>query len=240
MRLLRCSTPEQFHSQSARLLRSRIEGSPKLVLAPPAGRTPKGMYRLLAEDHRTRPLNCSGITLFAIDEIVFSGPGGFRFRHDIEEGFLAWARVPRDRCHFFDVGAPDLDAVCAAHEGAIRAAGGVDLIMMGLGENGHIASNEPGAPFDSRTRPVTLTQRTLRQFFPDRHRLPPKPWRAVSLGIATILEARSIVVQAAGAHKRKAVRALLEAPVGERFPCTALRAHPDLTVIVDAAAYPGD
>ncbi len=240
MRLLRCSSLKQFHVLSARLLRSRIEANPKLVLAPPAGRTPKGMYRLLAEEARARPLDCSGITLFAIDEITFPGPGGFRFRHDVEEDFLAWAHVPAERCHFFDVAGGDLEAMCAAHEAAIRAAGGLDLIVMGLGENGHIASNEPGAPFDSRTRPVTLTERTLRQFFPDSHPLPRKPWRAVSLGIATILEVRSIVVLVAGAHKRRAVRALLEAPVSEKFPCTALRTHPDLTLIVDPTAYPGD
>lgn len=240
MRILRCRTLDQFDQQAARLLRARIEANPKLVLAPPAGRTPKGMYRLLAEGARARPLDCSGLTLFAIDEIVFPGPNGFRFRQDVEEGFLAWANVPRERCRFFDVDAADLGAMCAAYEAAIRAAGGLDLVVMGLGENGHIASNEPGSPFDSRTRPVTLTRNTLRQFFPDPHPLPPKPWLGVSLGIATILEARSIVVLAAGAHKRRAVRALLEAPASDKYPCTALRGHPDLTVIVDAAVHPGD
>jgi glucosamine-6-phosphate deaminase len=240
MRLLRCRTPEQFHAQAARLLRARIEANPKLVLAPPAGRTPKGMYRLLAAEARTGPLDCSEVTLFAIDEIAFDGPGGFRFRQDLEEDFLAWARVPGERCHFFDLAAATLEAMCAAYEAAIRAAGGLDLIVMGLGENGHIASNEPGSPFDSRTRPVLLTRRTLGQFFPDPHPLPPKPWLGVSLGIATILEARSVVVLVAGPHKRRALRALLEAPVSERFPCTALRTHPDLTVLVDAAAYPAD
>jgi glucosamine-6-phosphate deaminase len=240
MRFLRCRGLEQFHAQAARLFRARIGANPQLVLAPPAGRTPKGMYRLLAEEARARPLDCSGLTLFAIDEIGFPGPGGFRFRRDIEEDFLAWAKVLPERCHFFDVHAADLEAMCAAYETAISAAGGLDLIVMGLGENGHIASNEPGAPSDSRTRPVTLTRKTLGQFFPQGHPLPPQPWRAVTLGIATILEARSIVVLAAGAHKRRAVRALLEAPISELFPCTALRAHRDVTLIVDAAAYPGD
>ncbi|HYB75046.1 MAG TPA: 6-phosphogluconolactonase [Candidatus Sulfotelmatobacter sp.] len=240
MRLLRCRDLEQFHAQAARLFRARIEANQQLVLAPPAGRTPKGMYRLLADEARARPLDCSGLTVFAIDEIVFPGPGGFRFRRDIEADFLAWAKVPPERCHFFDAAAADLEAMCAAHEAAIQAAGGLDLIVMGLGENGHIASNEPGSALESRSRPVTLTRKTLAQFFPEAHPLPPKPWRAVTLGIATILEARSIVVLAAGAHKRRAVRALLEAPVSELFPCTALRAHRDVTVIVDAAAYPGD
>ena len=240
MRLLRCRTLEQFDAQAARLFRARVEENPQLVLAPPAGRTPKGMYRVLAEEARARPLDCSGLTLFAIDEIVFPGPEGFRFRHDIEEDFLGWAKVPHECCHFFDVAAPDLGAMATAYEAAIRAAGGLDLIVMGLGENGHIASNEPGSPFDSRTRPVLLTRKTLRQFFPDPHPLPPEPWQAVSLGIATILEARSIVVLVAGAHKRRALRALLEAPVSEKFPCTALRSHHDVTAIVDAEAYPGD
>ncbi len=240
MRILRCRTLEQFHAQGARLFRARVEENPTLVLAPPAGRTPKGMYRILAEEAQTRPLDCSGLTLFAIDEIAFPGPGGFRFRHDIEEDFLKWANVSRERCHFFDVAAPDLAAMAAAYEGTIRAAGGLGLIVMGLGENGHIASNEPGSPFDSRTRPVTLTRQTLRQFFPTPQALPPKPWRAVSLGIATILEARSIMVLVAGAHKRRALRALLEAPVSEKLPCTALRSHRDVTVIADPEALLGD
>jgi glucosamine-6-phosphate deaminase len=240
MRLLRCRDLYQFHAQAACLFRSRIEANPKLVLAPPAGRTPKGVYRILDEEARARPFDCSGLTLFAIDEIVFPGPEGFRFRRDIEEDFLSWAKVPSERCHFFDVRTADLEAMCAAYEAAIRAAGGLGLIVMGLGENGHIASNEPGSAFNSRTRPVMLTRKTLRQFFLEGHPLPPRPWRAVTLGIATILEARSIVVLAAGAHKRRAVRALLEAPVSEMFPCTALRSHRDVTVIVDADAYPGD
>lgn len=240
MRVLRCRTLEQFYVQAARLLRARIEANPKLVLAPPAGRTPKGMYRALAEEARTRPLDCVGLTLFAIDEIVFEGPGGFQFWQDVEQDFLTWAGVPAERCHRFDLAAPDLEAMCAGYEAAIRAAGGLDLMVMGLGENGHIASNEPGSSFDSRTRPVTLDERTLRQFFPKPHRLPPKPWQAVTIGIATILEARSIVVLVAGAHKRQAVRALVEAPVSGAYPSTALRGHRDVTVIVDAAAYPGD
>ncbi len=238
--MLRCRTLEQFYVQAARLLRARIEVNPKLVLAPPAGRTPKGVYRVLAEGVLARPLDCAGLTLFAIDEIVFEGPGGFRFWQDVEQDFLAWAHVLPERRHRFDVAAADLDAACAAHEAAIRAAGGLDLIVMGLGENGHIASNEPGSSFDSRTRPVTLAERTLRQIFPRPHRLPPKPWQAVTIGIATILEVHSIVVLVAGAHKRRAVRAFLEAPVSEKYPCTALRSHRDVTVIVDAAAYPGD
>ncbi len=240
MRVLRCRTLEQFYVQAARLLRARIEANPKLVLAPPAGRTPKGMYRVLAGEARSRPLDCAGLTLFAIDEIVFEGPGGFRFWQDVEADFLAWAHVLPERRHRFDVAAADLGAACAAHEAAIRAAGGLDLIVMGLGENGHIASNEPGSSFDSRTRPVVLTRKTLQQFFPSPHRLPPKPWHAVSLGIATILEARSLVVLAAGKHKRLAVCALLESPASEDFPCTALRAHRDVTLIVDAEVYPGD
>ncbi len=240
MRLLRCRDADQFHAQAARLFRARLEENPKLVLAAPAGRTPKGMYRLLAQEVCARPLDCSDLRLFAIDEIVFPGPAGFRFRQDVEADFLAWSEIPVERRHFFDIETTDLEGMCAAYEEAIRAAGGLDLIVMGLGENGHIASNEPGSPFGSRTRPATLTRKTLAQFFPAGHPLPPPPWRAVTLGIATILEARSIVVLAAGAHKRRAVRALLEAPVSEKFPCTALRAHPDVTVIVDADAYPDD
>lgn len=240
MRILRCRDAQQFNVQAARLLRARIETNPRLVLAVPAGRTPKGMYRLLADEARARPLACTGLTVFALDEIVFEGPEGFQFWHDVERDFLAWSGVPPGRCHRFDIAAGDLEAMCKSYEASIEDAGGLDLVMMGLGENAHIACNEPGSPFESRTRPLVLKQRTLRQFFPDGHRLPSRPWRAVSMGIATILEARSIVVLVAGAHKRRALRALLEAPENEQFPCTAIRSHRDLTVIVDAAAYPGD
>jgi glucosamine-6-phosphate deaminase len=122
--------------------------------------------------------------------------------------------------------APDPEA----YEAEIRAAGGLDLTFLGLGRNGHIGFNEPGTPFDSRTRVVELTQSTRRanaDLFPDGH----VPTHAITMGIGTILESRAIVLLAAGQGKEEAIARLRSGKVSEEFPASALHTHTDVIVL---------
>jgi glucosamine-6-phosphate deaminase len=154
----------------------------------------------------------------------------------VRREFLSWARVPPERCHPFRVDAPDLEAMCADYEATIRAAGGLDLVMLGLGPNGHIASNEPGTPFEARTRPVDLLPGTVSYILTDQVQQGPVSPRAVTLGIATLLETREVVVLVSGAAKLTPLRAMLEGPVTPALPASALRLHPRCTVLADRAA----
>src|SRR5690606_25358060 len=122
------------------------------------------------------------------------------------------------------------------YEAAIRAAGGIDLQLLGLGENGHIGFNEPGAPFSSRTRVVTLdpsTRSANSRFFPPGEEV---PQRAVTMGVATILEAREIVRAATGPRTAAALHAALAGPVSPACPASVLRRHPRTTIVCDREA----
>lgn len=129
-----------------------------------------------------------------------------------------------------------LDAECAAFERAIDEAGGIDVQVLGIGSNGHIAFNEPGSPLDSLTRVVELTEQTRRdnsRFFTSVDEV---PTHAVTQGLGTISRARSVVLLAFGEHKAEAIAATLEGPVCEAAPASIIQRHPDALVILDEAA----
>jgi glucosamine-6-phosphate deaminase len=134
------------------------------------------------------------------------------------------------------VDADDLPAMCARYEAAIAAAGGLDLVMLGLGPNAHVASNEPGTPLDSRTRPVRLLPETVAYILTDDVLQGAVCDRAVTLGVATLMEAREVVVLVSGAAKRPALRRVLDGPVTSAAPASVLREHPNCTVLADRAA----
>jgi len=176
--------------------------------------------------------------VFSVDELCPPAPADGYFWRQVRREFLAWAGVPPERCHPFDVGASDLTAMCDEYEEAIKRAGGLDLVMLGLGPNAHIASNEPGSDFDSRARPVDLTPETVRYILTDEVLQGAVSDRAVTLGIGTILEAREVVVLVSGRAKRVPLARVLDGPVEPGVPASALQLHPRCTLLVDAEAHP--
>ncbi|MDQ1123467.1 glucosamine-6-phosphate deaminase [Microbacterium trichothecenolyticum] len=213
---------------------SRLE---RPVLGVATGSSPEGLYRLLAQACADGRFDASRLRAFALDEYVGIDPADPRsfaatLRRQVTESWGLDAgriRVPDGR-------AADLDAECASFEADIREAGGVDVQIVGLGGNGHLAFNEPGSARDSRTRVVELDERTRRdnaRFFEMAESVP--RW-AVTQGIATILEARRIVALAVGEGKAGAVARAVVGPIDASCPASFLRLHPDVVVIVDEAA----
>lgn len=227
---------EALSRRAAGLWLDRLAARPGLTMAVPAGRTPRRMYQLLALEARRRGVGFEQMRLFAVDELCPPAPREGYFWSQVGREFLSWAGVPPERCRPFDLAAEDLEGMCRAHEEAIARAGGLDLIMLGLGPNGHLASNEPGSRFDSRTRPVALTPGTVAYILTDETADPRVADRAVTLGLATILEAREVVLLVSGAAKRQALRATLTGPVSEACPASLLQRHPRLTVLTDREA----
>jgi glucosamine-6-phosphate deaminase len=141
-----------------------------------------------------------------------------------------------ENCHLPDGLAIDLKAECERYDRAIELAGGIDLQILGIGSDGHIAFNEPGSSLGSRTRPKALTPRTRQdnaRFFGS---LDLVPKLAISMGIANILEASQIVLMAIGQSKSEAVQAMVEGPITALVPASALQFHPSVTVLVDPPA----
>jgi len=236
--VVRCADSGDLARRAAALLLDRLAAKPDLAVAVPAGRTPRAMYGLLRAAHAGDPARFGRMRLFAVDELCPPAPRDGYFWRQVRGEFLAWAGVPAERCHPFRVDAPDLEAMCRAYEETILEAGGLDLVMLGLGPNAHIASNEPGSAFDSPTRPVRLLPETVRYILTDVVIQGTVCDRAVTLGLATILEAREVVVLVSGATKQAALRKLLEGPVTSDVPASALRLHPRFTVLADRDAHP--
>lgn len=227
---------DALSARAASIMLDAIARDPKLVLGLPTGQTPVGMYNRVVAECRSRYHCFRDIAAFNLDEYVGiprDHPGSYYtfmqqhlFSHvDIEAKNTL---IPNGR-------APDLKVESERYDRAIRNAGGLGLTFLGLGSNGHIAFNEPGTPFDSRTHVVALSESTRKAnaaFFLDQ----PVPTHAITMGIGTILESRIIVLLASGAKKRDAIARLRSSDQGVDFPASALWSHPDVLVLVDKAA----
>ena len=215
-----------------------VAGAERPVLGLATGSSPRPVYRDLARRVHDGSLSLARTRAFLLDEYLgLPGEDPRSYRAEIEREVVERTDLPSEAVRGLDGAAEDVEAECAAYEQAIRDAGGIDLQLLGIGADGHIGFNEPGSPLDSRTRPMQLAPRTRQdnaRFFDDD--LDQVPTRCLTQGIATILEARRIILLAFGEAKAEAIRQLIEGPVSERWPATALQRHPDVTVLVDQAA----
>src|SRR5262245_34903837 len=237
MRVLVTPDYRTLSQTAAELVIKSLRANPNLTLALPTGRTPVGMYEEIVKTYRDEHLDFSSLRTFNLDEYV-------GLLHDAPKSYHSYMRH-----HFFEhvnvspgninipQGKPgvDFDAEAERYEKAIREAGGIDVLIVGIGTNGHIAFNEPGAPFDSRTRVVDLAPETIvnaQRHFGNEH----VPRKAITMGLGTIREARRIVLLASGAQKANAVERALRGPVSELVPASVLQLHPRVIVILDEAA----
>lgn len=221
---------------AADLVAERVLADPRAVLGVATGSTPSLLYRELAERVAVGVLDFSGVSAFALDEYVGIAPGhpeSYRAVLDREVRLplgLRAVHVPDGTRAADERAGRDYDA-------AIRASGGVDLQILGIGGNGHIGFNEPGTPHDVGTHVVRLERSTREanaRFFDGRVDLVPES--AITQGIATILSARSLVLLASGAAKADALARALLGPVDVDCPASALQGHPDVTVLLDREA----
>jgi glucosamine-6-phosphate deaminase len=219
---------EDMSVAAARLVADAIQASPQLTLCLAAGKTPTGMYRELVRLNRDGALDCSAVTFFCLDEYVgLRADHSESFRAYLWREFLGKIQINPRNFHL-----PDLN-----YEETIRQAGGIDLLICGIGPNGHLAFNEPGASPISRTRIVDLAESTvegLRESF----RTEEPPRQAVTVGLATIMDSRRILLLAAGRTKAGILARALHGPVSPEVPASILQLHPDLIVLADQAASP--
>ena len=220
----------------AYVVAGKLEEEPSSVLMLPTGITPLGMYRRLVEMHRSEGLSFANATFFNLDEYLGLAPDHEASYHVyMKEHFYGLINADPARVFVPDGTASDPEAECERYEAAIREAGGIDACVLGIGRNGHIGFNEPGAPFDSRTRVVELSESTRKvnasDFEADR-----APERAITAGMATIFDSKSVLLIASGTNKAGAVAAAVEDDVSESTPASMLRSHPNTVLFLDEAA----
>jgi glucosamine-6-phosphate deaminase len=220
----------------AYVVAGKLEEEPSSVLMLPTGITPLGMYGRLVEMHRSEGLSFANATFFNLDEYLGLAPDHRASYHVYMQEHL-YGLINADPARVFvpDGATPDPEAECERYEAAIREAGGIDVCVLGIGRNGHIGFNEPGAPFDSRTRVVELSESTRKinasDFEADR-----APERAITVGMATIFDSKSVLLLASGTNKAGAVAATVEDDVSESMPASMLRNHPNAVLFLDEAA----
>ena len=226
---------ESMSAAAAAVVAEKIREEPDAVLLLPTGTTPLGMYRRLVELHAEEGLSFARTTFFNLDEYLGLPPDHPASYHVyMQENFYGRIDADPGRVHAPEGSAPDPEAECERYEAAIREAGGADLCILGIGRNGHIGFNEPGASFGSRTRVVRLAEATRRANAADFEARAPE--RAITVGMATIFEAREVLLLASGTDKAAATAAAIEGEVSEAVPASMLRRHPNATFLLDHEA----
>ena len=214
-----------------------LSRKPDAVLGLATGSSPLGLYRELIRRHQAGSVSFAGCKGFLLDEYVGLPPEHpQRYRSVVRQELEVHVDFAADAVRGPDGTASDLVAACADYERELREAGGVDLQVLGIGSDGHVAFNEPGSSLASRTRIKTLTATTRRdnaRFFdsPD-----DVPRHVLTQGLGTVSDARHLLLLATGSNKAEAVAAMVEGPVSAHCPASVLQLHPHVTVLLDEAA----
>lgn len=223
--------------KAAKFIYEAIEKNPNITLGLATGSTPQKMYEYLTDMLNENNIDMSNVHTVNLDEYVGLDADNVQsYHHFMYEAFFKKVNIPLENTHIPDGKSVDLEAEAANYEKIIEDLGGIDLQLLGVGRNGHIGFNEPGTPFDSRTQAVNLTDVTIQdnsRFF---DKIEQVPTRALSMGLETIMEAKSILFLASGETKRNAVNSLLNGEITEEMPVTILQKHEDLTVMLDKDA----
>jgi glucosamine-6-phosphate deaminase len=228
---------EQMSKVAAQIVAEVLNTKPNAVLGMATGSTPLGLYQELVRLHREEQLDLSRVTTFNLDEYV-----GLRVDHPqsyhyfMHEHFFQHVNIPPQNINIPSGTTSNYPAFCEWYEQRIAQCGGIDLQILGIGSDGHIAFNEPTSSLSSRTRLKTLSKQTIddnARFFERREDV---PVYAITMGVGTILDARKLVVVSSGKAKARAVAQAVEGPLTSMVTASAIQLHRDATVIVDEQA----
>lgn len=222
---------------AARIISHTLREKPDAVLGLVAGSTPVELYQELVRMHRAGYLDFSQVKTFNLDEYVGLKPDHAASYHSfMHKHLFDHINIPRGNIQIPDGFAEDIPGHCREYEDRIRAAGGIDLQVLGIGTEGHIGFNEPTSSLGSRTRIKTLTPRTRFDLAPLFGSEAKVPRHIVTMGVGTIMEARTVVLLAFGSSKANAIAQTVEGPVSSMMPASILQMHPVAKVIIDEPA----
>ncbi len=240
MKIIVCENYEEMSAKAAEIFAEQIKAKPDSILGLATGSTPVGMYKALIAKNEAGEISFADITTYNLDEYYPLAPTHEQsYRYFMNDNLFDHIDIDKARTFVPNGLAEDPAAEGARYDAAIEAAGGVDLQVLGIGVNGHIAFNEPDDALIAGTHLTGLTEETIEsnaRFFASKDDV---PTRALTMGIGNIMKAKKIVLLANGANKHDAVAQLLDDKITTRCPATILKAHADFTLICDKAAYNG-
>ena len=237
MEIVICPNYDDLSKRAAKVVADVVRARPNAVLGGATGSSPVGLYKELIRMHKEEGLDFSKVTTFNLDEYVGLGTDHDQsYHYFMFNNLFNHVNVPKKNIHVPSGIEDDYDTYCPQYERQIKKAGGVDIQILGIGSDGHIAFNEPGSSLASRTRIVFLAEQTIddnARFFKKREDV---PVRAISMGVGTILEARKLLMVVNGKNKAEALAAAVEGPVTCMCTASALQLHPDSIVFTDEEA----
>lgn len=223
--------------KAADVMAAQLQKQPACTLGLATGTTPIGLYECLVKDYQAGKLSFAQAQSFNLDEYRGLAPEHPQsYRYFMQQNLFDHVDIAAERTHVPNGANPNAQEACAAYEQAIQDAGGIDLQLLGLGHNGHIGFNEPCDNFPVATHVVDLTESTINANSRLFESAADVPRQAYTMGIGTIMKARSILVVASGAGKAQIVRDAFTGPVTPQVPASVLQLHPNVTLVVDSQA----
>lgn len=240
MRIIQANDYDHLSELAANYLIDKIQTNPAIVLGLATGGTPLGTYKRLIKDHELYGTSYKNVTTYNLDEYVGFLPENPNSYHAfMYDNLFEKVDISTENVHLPNGSAVDLVEECKDYEARIEGAGGIDVQLLGMGSNGHIGFNEPGTSFQSTTQIVELapsTREANARFFGDIREVPNQ---AITMGIATIMKSKEILLLVSGESKNEAMRKLVEGEVDESFPASVLNNHSHVTIIADKKALSG-
>ncbi|EFV76119.1 glucosamine-6-phosphate isomerase [Bacillus sp. 2_A_57_CT2] len=237
MEIIKVNSYEEMSKTAADYIIRKIRQHPEATLGLATGSTPVGTYKRLIEDHQGNKTTYKKVTTFNLDEYIgLSGENPQSYRYFMDSVLFNHLDIQKENTFVPNGTAEDLGEECRNYESKLKNHGGIDLQILGIGNNGHIGFNEPGTSFSSKTHIVDLADSTIKanaRFF---HTIEEVPTQAITMGISTIMQSREILLLASGEAKADAIQKLLGNGVNEHFPASILKNHPNVKVIADEAA----
>ncbi len=237
MEIIVMDSPQEMSKTAARVVARTLNAKPNAVLGLATGSTPLGLYQELVRMHVEEGLDFSQVTTFNLDEYVgLTRKHPQSYHYFMHENLFKHINIPKQNIYIPSGTTDNYEAFCAWYEQRIEEVGGIDLQILGIGTDGHIAFNEPTSSLGSRTRIKTLAKQTIddnARFFDSADEV---PVYAITMGVGTILEAKRIILLANGENKAEAVAAAIEGPVTSMITASALQLHGDVMFIVDREA----
>lgn len=223
---------EEMSGIAADIFKENLKQNPEIVLGLATGGSAEGFYKKLVEAYKAKEISFENARSFNLDEYVGINPENkASYHYYMDQQLFNHVDMKRENIHVPKGDTADLQAAAAQYDAMIKAAGGIDIQLLGIGVNGHIGFNEPGTPFTLETNVIELAQSTREANKIYFDSIDDMPTHAITMGIQTIMNAKKVVLLISGASKQEAINRLRSGEVTEDFPASALNNHQDVTVI---------
>ncbi len=238
MNFIVCDNYDEMSKEAAKIVVSLMKEKEDTILGLATGSTPVGLYKELIKANKDGEISFKKVKTFNLDEYYpISKESDQSYYYFMNDNLFSHVDIDKANTDIPNGEAEDADAECADYEARIAASAGVDIQILGIGQNGHIGFNEPDKALNVKTHRTKLTQNTIEansRFFDS---IDDVPTSALTMGIGTIMKAKKIILLASGENKKEAVAALLSDDITTDVPATMIKMHNDVTVICDKAAY---